>query len=101
MRVPAWSLSGGCRHKLVNLVMDYGDSTDELIVRGYNFVTSWKDDAKFNSMVVARFHLVRRDRRWKIKSNACRMQAPAGYDPANYPAGFPYPADQPTRWPPL
>jgi 3-phenylpropionate/cinnamic acid dioxygenase small subunit len=100
--VPGWSLSGGCRHKLVNAVLDYGENTDEMIVRCYNFVTGWLGDAKFNSLAVARYHLVRRGDTWKIKSNQVRMQMPAGADPNNYPEGFPYPANEKTtRFPPI
>jgi 3-phenylpropionate/cinnamic acid dioxygenase small subunit len=100
--VPGWSLSGGCRHKLVNLIIEYGDNTDEIVVRCYNFVSSWLDDAKFNSFAVARYHLVRRGDTWKIKSNRVRMLLPKGYDPNGYPEGFPYPANQPTtKFPPI
>jgi 3-phenylpropionate/cinnamic acid dioxygenase small subunit len=100
-QVPIWSISGGCRHKLVNLIPEYGDTEDEVIVRCYNFVTSWLNDATFNSLAVARYHLVRRGDTWKIKSNRVRMMMPAGYDPKNYPEGFPYPANQPTKFPPI
>lgn len=100
-QVPVWSLSGGCRHKLVNMIPEYGESEDEMIVRCYNFVTSWLDDARFNSLAVARYHLVRQGDTWKIKSNQVRMMMPAGHAPNMHPEGFPYPANQPTRFPPI
>lgn len=99
--VPGWSLSGGCRHKVVNVIPEYGDTTDEAIVRCYNFVSSWLGDASFNSLAVARYHLVRRGDTWKIKSNQVRMLLPTGFNPEQYPKGFPLPANQPTTWPPL
>jgi hypothetical protein len=99
--VPVWSQMGGCRHKMANVIMEYGDSDDQIIVRCYNFVTSWLTDATINSLAVAKYDLRRSGDTFKIKSNAVRMQMPAGYAPGQHPAGFPYPADQPTRWPPL
>ncbi|HEY3695853.1 nuclear transport factor 2 family protein [Phenylobacterium sp.] len=100
-QVPVWSLSGGCRHKLVNPILEYGDTDDEMIVRCYNFVTAWLNDASINSLAVARYHLLRRGDTWKIRSNQVRMQTPAGSDTNNYPEGFPYPANQPTKFPPI
>ena len=99
--IPGWSLSGGCRHKLVNLILEYGDTDNDMVVRCYNLVTGWLNDASFNSFAVARYTLVRVGDTWKIKSNRVRMLMPAGYDPAGYPEGFPYPANQPTHWPPI
>jgi len=100
-QVPGWALSGGSRHKLVNLIMDYGQTSDEMTVRCYNFVTGWLGDARFGTLAVAKYRLVRRGDTWKIKSNQVRMLTPAGFDPARLPEGFVYPADQPTRYPPL
>jgi hypothetical protein len=99
--VPIWSQSGGCRHSLVNLIMDYGETNDEMIVRGYNLVTNWLDDAKLGVLSVVRYHLVRRGDIWKIKSNAVRNLVPTNRPPGDLPEGFPYPSDQPTRFPPL
>lgn len=101
-QVPIWSISGGSRHKLVNLIIEYGESKDEITVRCYNFITAWLGDAKIGGMAVARYQLVRTGDGWKIKSNQVRMQTPAGVDPNRFPEGFPYPANQPTtRLPPL
>jgi hypothetical protein len=100
-QVPKWAISGGSRHKLVNLIIEYGETKDDIIVRGYNFVTGWLGGPRFGAMAVVRYHLVRKGGEWKIKSNQARMQLPEGYDPNGYPEGFPYPANQPTRFPPL
>ena len=99
--VPPTSLAGGCRHALANLIIEYGDSDDDIVVRCYNLVTAWLKDAELNCLAVARYHLVRRGDTWKIKSNAVRMQMPAGFPAGYHPAGFPYPANQPTVYPPL
>jgi 3-phenylpropionate/cinnamic acid dioxygenase small subunit len=98
-QVPITSLSGGSRHKLVNLICEYGDTPDDMIVRGYNFVTSWIDGANFACNAVVRYHLVRRGDTWKIKSNRVRLQVPAGYPDGRLPPGYPYPANQPTVFP--
>jgi len=98
--LPVRSLSTGSRHLLANIVADYGATKDTIIVRCYNFVTSWLGGARFNSMAIARYELVRVSDSWKIKSNSVRRMMPSESDPAMFPEGFAYPADQPTKFPP-
>lgn len=101
MSVPVWALSVGARHKLQNVVMDYGSTDDEMVVLAYNFVTSWLGDAKFGTLALARYLFVRAGDTWKIKSNQVRLLAPADFDTDALPDGFPTPANTPTTWPPL
>jgi hypothetical protein len=98
--VPGNSLSGGTRHNLINVIMDYGDTTDDMIVRGYNLVHSWMAGGAVACNAVVKYHLVRRGDTWKIKSNQARLQVPPG-SPNQLPPGFPTPANQPTTWPAL
>lgn len=100
-KIPETSLRAGARHKHANLFADYGESADDLIVRGYNLVTSWLNDPKMTSIGVARYHLVRRGDTWKIKSKSTRMIVSKDFPTDGMPDGFPLPADQPSRWPPL
>jgi hypothetical protein len=99
-QVPAWSLSGGSRHNLINVIPEYGATEDEITVRAYNLVFSWMNAGAINCNAVALYKLVRRNGEWKIKSNQVRMQVPPNA-PQQLPAGFPTPADQPTTWPPI
>ena len=98
--VPLTSIAGGCRHKLVNLIIEYGDSENDMIVRGYNFVTSWMAGGAAVCNAVVKYHLVRRGDGWKIRSNQARLLVGPGH-PGGLPPGFPYAANQPTRWPEL
>jgi 3-phenylpropionate/cinnamic acid dioxygenase small subunit len=98
--VPGTSLSGGCRHNLINVVIDYGDTEDEITVRCYNLVFSWMAGGAINCNAVALYKLVRRGDTWKIKSNQVRLQLPPNA-PQQLPPGFPTPANQKSTWPPL
>jgi hypothetical protein len=98
--VPGTSLAGGSRHNLTNLICDYGDTEDEMTVRGYNVVFSWMAGGAIVCNAVALYKLVRRGDTWKIKSNQVRMQVPPN-SPQQLPAGFPTPANQKSTWPPL
>ncbi|MBX3511491.1 MAG: nuclear transport factor 2 family protein [Hyphomonadaceae bacterium] len=100
-QLPVRSLSTGSRHLLGNIVADYGASKDEIVVRCYNLVTSWLGGGRFNSMAIARYELVRVGDSWKIRSNRIRRMMPGEPDPNMFPEGFCYPADQPTKFPPV
>ena len=100
-KIATGSLSGGFRHQHSNLFADYGETRNDLIVRGYNLVTSWLGPPRLVSMGVVRYHLLRSADTWKIKSKATRMLVPADYLPERMPPGFPLPANIATTWPPL
>lgn len=95
----ALTLAGGMRHYITNIICDYGDTTDDLIVRGYNLVISWLAEPRLFANAVVRYHLVRRGDGWKIKSNQVRLQVPPDFPADRLPEGFPIPNDQPTRFP--
>jgi len=98
--VPATSIAGGCRHNLVNIRMEYGDTEDDIILHGYNVVFSWAAGGAIICNAVVRYHLVRRGDTWKIKTNQSRLQVPPN-SPSQLPPGFPTPPTQTTTWPPL
>lgn len=98
-QVPRWSLSGGSRHKLVNLFMDYGETPNEIVAQCYNFITNWLNGGAIGAVAVAKYSLIRREDTWKIKSNQVRMLVPPHFDPQRLPEGFPYPANEPTHYP--
>jgi hypothetical protein len=102
-KVPTTSLMGGCRHVLVNVYMEYGETTDEAIIHAYNFVSGWHPEARFQTMAICKLHLVRRPDGWKIRSNQARLlPATSDPNPMGQPEGFPYPANQATtKFPPL
>lgn len=99
--VPPRALAAGSRHKVVNLLMEYGDTDDDIIVRGYSLVTSWLAEPAFICNSVVRYHMVREGDTWKIKSNQVRNLISSLVPRDDLPPGFPTPANQPTTWPPL
>lgn len=98
---PIMNLAAGMRHHLGNLACDYGDTHDDLIVRGYNLVISWQAEPKIFANAVVRYHLVRREEGWKIKSNQVRLQVPPSFPADRLPEGFPIPNNEATRFPSL
>jgi hypothetical protein len=100
-QIAASSLGGAFRHQHSNLFADYGETENDLIVRGYNLVTSWLNEPQLVSMGVARYHLIRSGDTWKIKSKATRMLVRNDYPVERLPPGFPIPANLATTWPPL
>ena len=97
----ALTLAGGIRHYLTNLACDYGDTRDDMIVRGYNLIISWLAEPTLFGNAVVRYHLVRRADGWKIKSNQVRLQVPPGFPADRLPDGFPIPNNEATRFPAL
>jgi hypothetical protein len=59
------------RHHLGSTYIEYGNTKDEAIARGYNMVTTWKPEegAKFFCMALSTVHLVRQKGEWKVKFN--------------------------------
>jgi hypothetical protein len=61
--------SGGTiRHQITNLVLDYGDSRDEVRMRASGLMTSWEHGGKFLSFANYDSLLVRVGGDWKLKT---------------------------------
>lgn len=98
---PEMNLAAGMRHFMINLTCEYGETHDDLIVRGYNLVIGWLAEPKLVANAVVRYHLIRRADTWKIKSNVVRLQVGPDYPTDRLPPGFPIPNNQATRFPSL
>ncbi len=66
-------LCGKTRHHLHNVVMEFGDGADHVLVRGYNLVTNWSDPPVLFAMVEQGFVLRRIGSDWKISQVTLRF----------------------------
>jgi hypothetical protein len=79
-QVPAWvktGWNGALRHLTGSFYAEYGENTNEVIVRYYNLVTTWNDPSpKLFTMSLSEMRLVRRSGDWKIAANAVTNLVP-------------------------
>lgn len=71
--IPPWvqqTWGGRLRHTTGSMHMRYGESTDEVICRYYNLVTTWHEEPpQLFTFALSEMRLARRPEGWKIRSN--------------------------------